>query len=176
MDIHARLSFLRVAPRKVRLVAKELVGLSVVQATTVLEYLPQRSTAHLLKLLRSAVANAKHNYEIDADKLFVREVRVGGGAKLKRFMPRAKGSAYRIEKKTSHIDLFLAEREPGKKRVGKKSDIVTRKIEDLSAEDLATKKVDNKNAEENTNSSGAVKKTGQAKSSRQVFQRRGGES
>lgn len=175
MDIHARLSFLRIAPRKVRLIAKELCGLSVDQATTVLQYLPQRSSAHLLKLLRSAVANAKHNYEIDADKLFVREVRVGGGAKLKRFMPRAKGSAYRIEKKTSHIDLFLAEKEPGEKRTGKKSDIVTRKIEDLSAEDLATKKVE-KNAEDKTNSSGAVKKTGQAKSSRQVFQRRGGES
>lgn len=175
MDIHARLSFVRIAPRKVRLVAKELCGLSVGQATTVLQYLPQRSSAHLLKLLNSAVANAKHNFEIDADKLFVREVRVGGGAKLKRFMPRAKGSAYRIEKKTSHIDLFLAEREPGKKRVGKKSEIVTRKVEDLSAEDFATKKVE-KSTEGKANSSGAVKKTGQAKSSRQSFQRRAGES
>ena len=58
-----------------------------------------------------------------------------------RFMPRSKGAAFRIEKKTSHIDLFLAEREPSKKKIeGKKSEIVRRKIEDLSKEDLAVKK------------------------------------
>lgn len=175
MDIHARLGFIRIAPRKVRLVAKELRGLSIKQAISTLQFLPQRSSGPLLKLLQSAVANAKHNFELDADKLFVREVRVGGGTKLKRFMPRSKGAAFRIEKKTSHIDMFLAEREPSKKKIeGKKSEIVRRKIEDLSAEDLAVKK-EKTSTETEANSTGAVKKAASPKSSRQAFQRRAGE-
>ncbi len=176
MDIHARLGFLRIAPRKVRLVAKELHGMPAENAIVALQYLPNRSAQHLLKLLKSAVANAKHNYDVDVKNLIVREVRVGGGMKLKRFMPRSRGSAYRIEKKTSHVDLFLTEKEPSEKRAGKKSEIVTRKLEELSAEELSQKKVeDNSKEEEKTNSSGAVKKAGQAKSSRQAFHRRGGE-
>jgi len=174
MDIHARLGFIRIAPRKVRLVARELRGLSINQAISALQFLPQRSAGPLLKLLNSAVANAKHNFELDADKLFVREVRVGGGMKLKRFMPRSKGAAFRIEKKTSHVDLFLAEREPSEKREGKKSEIVRRKLEDLSTEDLAVKK-ETTGQEEQANLSGAVKKPASPKSSRQTFQRRAGE-
>lgn len=175
MDIHARLGFVRIAPRKVRLVARELRGLSIDQAVSVLQYLPQKSSGPLLKLLKSAVANAKHNFELDSDKLYVREVRVGGGMKLKRFMPRSRGSAYRIEKKTSHVDLFLAEVKPGEKRQGKKSEIVRKKIEDLSKEDLAQKKEQEKETEDKANSSGAVKKSASPKSSRPAIQRRGGE-
>lgn len=175
MDIRARLSFVRIAPRKVRLVARELRGLSAAQAISVLEYLPQRSSGHLLKLLRSAIANAKHNYDLTSEKLYVREVRVDGGAKLKRFMPRSRGSAFRIEKKTSHIDLILAERDASEKRAGKKSEIVTRKIQDLTAEDFSQEK-EKSEGEEKSNSVGAVKTGGKAKSARQIFHRRGGEA
>ena len=139
MDIHAHLSTARIAPRKMRLVARTLPGLKAKDAEIRLKYLAPKSSDVLLKLLKSAIANAKHNFEIDAEKLVVKEVRVGGGAKLKRFMPRSRGSAYRIEKKTSHVDLILTDKEATKK-AGKKSEIITRKVEELTSEELSNRK------------------------------------
>jgi len=173
MDIHARLTLARIAPRKMRLVARTLPGLKASDAEVRLQYLAPRGSQMLLKLLKSAIANAKHNFEIDPKKLVVKEVRVGGGAKLKRFMPRSRGSAYRIEKKTSHVDLVLTDQEEAKK-VGKKSEIITRKVEELTSDELSQKGTE-KNVEEEKNT-GSVKKTsGQVKTEKQVFNRRGGE-
>lgn len=138
MDIHARLRFARIAPRKMRLVAKTLSGLSVSTAESHLRYLAPRSAGVLLKVLQSAIANAKENFDLDPKNLIIRSVIVNEGVKLKRFMPRARGSAYRIEKKTSHVDLVLTERTPtAGPRKGKTSEFVTRTIEEVSREDLS---------------------------------------
>src|SRR5688572_15385540 len=104
MDIHARLRFARIAPRKMRLVARALQGMPVETADAQLRYLAPRGASVLLKLLRSAVANAKHNFELEPKNLMIRSITVDEGVKLKRFMARARGSAYRIQKKTSHVD------------------------------------------------------------------------
>ncbi len=105
---HASLRFLRVAPRKVRLVADNVRGMRVGDALAVLKYTPQAAAKPLAKLLRSAVANAEQKGgHVDVDALVVKKLTVDGGPKLRRFMPRAMGRAYRVEKKTSHVYIEL---------------------------------------------------------------------
>jgi large subunit ribosomal protein L22 len=105
---HAHLRFLRVAPRKVRLVADVVRGMKVGDALATLKYTPQAAAEHLSKLLRSAVANAEQKGgRVDVDALFVKTLTVDQGPKMRRFMPRAMGRAYRVEKKTSHVYVEL---------------------------------------------------------------------
>lgn len=105
---HAHLRFLRVAPRKVRLVAGNVRGMKVGDALATLKYTPQAAAKPLAKLLRSAVANAEQKGgRVDVDALYVKTLTVDQGPKMRRFMPRAMGRAYRIEKKTSHVYVEL---------------------------------------------------------------------
>jgi large subunit ribosomal protein L22 len=105
---HASLSYLRIAPRKVRLVANNVRGMGVGQALAMLKYTPQAAAKPLAKLLRSAVANAEDKGgHVDVDALVVKTLTVDGGPKLRRFMPRAMGRAYRVEKRTSHVYVEL---------------------------------------------------------------------
>lgn len=97
----------RQAPRKVRLVANLIKGKTVPRALVELDVLPKRASGPMRKLLMSAVANAKENDGIDLVDLFVKEVRVDQGTILKRFMPKAHGSASPIHKHTSHIMIEL---------------------------------------------------------------------
>jgi large subunit ribosomal protein L22 len=105
---HASLHFLRVAPRKVRLVADEVRGMPVGDALATLRYTPQAAAKHLSKLIRSAVANAEQKGgRVDVDALVVKTLTVDQGPKMRRFMPRAMGRAFRVEKKTSHVYVEL---------------------------------------------------------------------
>jgi len=105
---HASLSFLRIAPRKVRIVADNVRGMPVGEALAMLKYTPQSAAKPLAKLLRSAVANAENKGgHVDVDALFVKTLTVDGGPKMRRFMPRAMGRAFRIEKRTSHVYIEL---------------------------------------------------------------------
>jgi large subunit ribosomal protein L22 len=113
--ITATLNNYRQSPRKVRLVATLIRGKNVEQALSMLENITKRSTGPIQTLIASAVANAKHNFNIEKDTLFVKEIRVDGGQVLKRRMPRARGSASPINKRTSHISVVLAPREIKKK-------------------------------------------------------------
>lgn len=109
MDIKAKLKHLRIAPRKVRLVANAVRGENVLKARTFLNFTVKRATGPILKLLNSAIANAKNNHSIDESNLYISEIMVDQGQTLKRWMPRARGSATQIQKKTSHITLTLNE-------------------------------------------------------------------
>lgn len=104
----AQLKYLRIAPRKVRFVADLIRRAPVSEAEAQLMLLPRKSGEHLLKLLRSAVANARQA-KLDVRKLYVKEIRVDEGPKLKRWNPRAQGRAAEIQKKMSHVTLVLAE-------------------------------------------------------------------
>lgn len=106
----AQLNYLRIAPRKVRLVANLIKGMQVAEAEAQLLVNPKRAAESVLKLLRSAVSNAK-NGDMSVEKLVVKEIRVNEGPVLKRFMPRAQGRATSIHKKSSHITLILEESE-----------------------------------------------------------------
>jgi large subunit ribosomal protein L22 len=109
--MQAKLSFIRITPRKMGLLADEIRGKGINEAMTYLRFSPRKRTAHLLfTLLKSAAANATQKGTVDVDTLFVKQILVGQGPTLKRFRPRAKGSAFKINKKTSHISVTLAER------------------------------------------------------------------
>lgn len=111
MQVSAKLSFVRITPRKMGLLADEVRGKGINEAITYLQFSPRKRTASVLStLLKSAAANANQKGTMDVDKLFVKTILVGQGPTLKRFRPRAKGSAFRINKKTSHVSVTLAER------------------------------------------------------------------
>ncbi|MEK9170375.1 MAG: 50S ribosomal protein L22 [Patescibacteria group bacterium] len=105
----AKLNHLHIAPRKVRLIADGIRGLRVNEAEAQLMFRPQRSSGPLLKLLRSAVANAKNNEKLDADKLVVKSIFVDQGPVMKRFLPRSMGRATPLLKRTSHVTIILEE-------------------------------------------------------------------
>ncbi len=111
MEVNAKVSFVRITPRKMGLLADEIRGKAINDALSLLRFSPRKRTAGVLyTLLKSAVANADQKGTIDVDKLYVKTLLVGQGPILKRFRPRAKGSAFRINKKTSHVSVTLAER------------------------------------------------------------------
>jgi len=107
MMITAKLNDYRQSPRKVRLVANLVKGKKVEDAKNTLTFLVKRASKPLLDLIDSAIANASHNFNISADQLYVKEFRVDEGVVLKRRMPRARGMAYPINKRTSHIFVQL---------------------------------------------------------------------
>jgi len=119
MEVKASLKYLRISPRKVRLVADLIKGLSVKVAEANLLHVSKRSSNPLLKLLKSAVANAEHNFGLDKNNLFIRAIRVDEGPALKRWRPRARGAAFSIKKRTSHIFLTLKEIKETKEKKGK---------------------------------------------------------
>ncbi|UUX32865.1 50S ribosomal protein L22 [Fundicoccus culcitae] len=101
----------RIAPRKVRLVADLIRGKQIGEAISILKFTPNASAPVIEKVLMSAIANAEHNYDLDVESLYVSEVYVNEGPTMKRFRPRAKGSASPILKRTSHITVVVAEKE-----------------------------------------------------------------
>ncbi|MBU0999281.1 50S ribosomal protein L22 [Patescibacteria group bacterium] len=99
----------RQSPRKVRLVAGLIKGKNVMQAIVELDFLAKRAGLPIKKLLLSAVANAKEK-GMEANNLFIKELRVDKGITMKRMMPAAMGSGHRINKRTSHLNILLAEK------------------------------------------------------------------
>jgi len=101
----------RQSPRKVRLVADLIRGKNVNQALLELKFLPKRAADQIAKLVTSAAANAENNYKVNKEDLVVKEISVDQGVTLKRYRPRARGVAKRINKRTSNITLSLGVKE-----------------------------------------------------------------
>jgi large subunit ribosomal protein L22 len=109
--MQAKASQIRIAPRKVRLVVDTVRGKSVSQALNILAFTRKKAALPVQKLLKSAVANAAENHGVsDVDTLVIDRITVDEGPALKRFMPRARGRATPIRKRTSHIQIILRER------------------------------------------------------------------
>ena len=115
MPVIAKVKYLRIAPRKVRLVADLIRGKKIEEAQTILKFAKKRGAYPLSKLLNSAIANAKNNFQLDPKNLYISKITVDEGPKYKRWMPRARGAAYEIQKKTSHITIVLTEIAPAEK-------------------------------------------------------------
>lgn len=109
-EAKATVSTIRITPRKVRLVIDLVRGKSVQEAEAILENTNKSAAPVVLKLVKSAVANAKNNFEMDENNLFIKTIYANDGIRMKRFMPRAKGSASGLTKRTSHITVVVAER------------------------------------------------------------------
>ncbi|MBI5729400.1 MAG: 50S ribosomal protein L22 [Candidatus Magasanikbacteria bacterium] len=105
--VTAQLRFLRTSPRKLRLVADFIRGKKALRAVDALSVLNKIGAKYLLKLVQSALANAKHNHELAPEKLFIKTITVDGGPVLKRFMPKAHGRATPVRERTSHVKLAL---------------------------------------------------------------------
>lgn len=103
----------RIAPRKVRLVVDLIRGKKVGEAVAILRLTQRGASPVVEKVLRSAIANAEHNYDMDPDNLVISEAFVDEGATLKRFRPRAQGRASKINKRTSHITVVVTEKKEG---------------------------------------------------------------
>ncbi len=125
--ITAKLNTYRQSPRKVRLVSDLVKGKSVEQAIQALKVTTKSAALPLLKLIESAVDNAKKSFNVDSKGLYIKEFRVDAGASMKRSMPRARGSAYPILKRTCHVSLVLDEREAVKPKVKGKKHVETAK-------------------------------------------------
>ena len=107
----AKATYIRIAPRKVQIVLDLIRNQPADKAMAILKYTPKAACEPLMKLLKSAMANAENNHNMDVSRLYVAECSVCQGPTLKRIRPRAQGRAFRINKKTSHITLVLKEME-----------------------------------------------------------------
>ncbi|NLG53829.1 MAG: 50S ribosomal protein L22 [Clostridiales bacterium] len=111
MEAIAHLRYARISPRKVKIVVDLIRGKDVNTAAAILTHTPNAASELVSKLLKSAISNAEANHNMNVDKLFVSKVFACPGPILKRIQPRAHGRAFRINKRTSHITIAVAEKE-----------------------------------------------------------------
>lgn len=137
MIITAQHKNARMAPRKIRQYRQLLKGLPVAEAEAQLRFLPGEAPSIIRKVLHSAIANAKHNFEIEAGNLKVIDVIIDGGFSLKRFQPVSRGMAHPILKRTSHVTVVIEEVEPKATPTPRRAAY----IEELTAADVVTGKV-----------------------------------
>jgi large subunit ribosomal protein L22 len=166
MQVRSTTKYARISPKKARDVAREIQGLPVSDALDALTYTPKKSAYLLGKTLKSAIANAENNHELSADELIVQEATIGDGPTLKRFKPRARGSAGAIRKRTSHIFITLTDEfEPDEERstrisrqdkkrnvakslfTGKKAAVVQEEVPEAKAEEAPTAESTEESAE-----------------------------
>lgn len=150
MKITAELNNLRMSARKARLVANAIRGKRVNEAEQILQFLARRAALPIEKLLRSALANAKNNFQVgDADTLVVSELTVDSGPALKRRRPRAMGRAFPIKKRTSHIRLVLETTATGGRKKPAKSAIhVVGSEQDAETDEAKTRERHNQSLRE----------------------------
>lgn len=110
MDIKAQHKNARVSPRKLRTLRSALLGRAAGEAAAELQFMPGKASGIIRRVLQSAIANAKHNYRVEADALIVQDVVIDGGFTMKRFQPASKGMAHPILKRTAHVTVVLRDR------------------------------------------------------------------
>lgn len=111
MEAKAIAKYVRISPLKVNFICDEIRGKQVDEALTILRFTPKKGAKELEKVLNSAIANAENNFNLDRDSLYVTEAYANDGPQLKRWRPRARGMAYPILKRTSHIGVVVKERD-----------------------------------------------------------------
>ena len=110
MEVTARARYVRVSPRKARLVTDLVKGKKVEEALNILAFTKKAFAKTLIKVINSAVANAQQNNQMDVDTLMVKRIAIDGGPTLKRYIPRAMGRATMVRKRTSHVTVVLDEK------------------------------------------------------------------
>ncbi|MFA5248048.1 MAG: 50S ribosomal protein L22 [Patescibacteria group bacterium] len=151
MEIKAKLNNLILSPKKVRLVVNLVRGLKTKKALEQLAFANKKAALPVSKLIKSAIANAEHNYELDKNNLFIKEIRVDEAGMLHRWTPKAHGSATPIRKRLSHIILTLSEIKDSGVKVAKKREVEA----PLSLSEMAKKETSSK---ENKDTKDSLKK------------------
>jgi large subunit ribosomal protein L22 len=167
MQVTAKLKNLRVFPRKVRLVASFVKGLDVLEALNQLTNNSKKSSPVIKKILESAISNAENNFGLAKDNLYILAVKVGAGATLKRWMPKAFGRASQILKRTSQIEITLEERVEGLGRKSKEEMEAEKqkRMEAQKKQEKAREKEEKDEAEKNTETEVTAKTTEKMKES-----------
>jgi large subunit ribosomal protein L22 len=111
VEVKAVSRYVRISPRKVRIVIDLIRGKSVNEALAILKFVPKRASLPIAKTIKSAAANAEHNFNLNKDDLIISKAFVDQGPTLKRFHPRQRGQAFPILKRTSHITIMVKEKE-----------------------------------------------------------------
>jgi len=153
MQVKAQSKYLKISAKKMRLVARAIKGMDVPQTLNYLKFVPRKASPLIFKTLRSALANAEHNFNLKGDNLFIKEIFVNEGATLKRWRPRAFGRATPIQKKSAHLTIILEEKKPSstnlesqaqvskkKGKVSKKEDLKILSPEEIKEREAAAKK------------------------------------
>jgi len=111
MEVRAKTTHLSISPQKLRLVCDKVRGMGAKQAAVVLEFMPQKGAEFVAKTLKSAMANAENNYDLDPDNLVVKTIYAGDGPRLKRMKAGARGRYKPRVRRTAHLTIILQERE-----------------------------------------------------------------
>ena len=149
MEITVKLSHLKITPRKVRQIANLIRDKKVVEAEAMLEFLANKPGKSILKLLKSAIASAKNNFQLEPSNLYISKVFGDEGPKLKRSRPVSRGSAHPVWKRTSHITLTLNELKPTiknklKKIVQEKTEVFAETIKEEPVKEIDLSKKNDK--------------------------------
>ncbi|MEY3394753.1 MAG: ribosomal protein [Verrucomicrobiota bacterium] len=135
MEVTSTTKFVRLSPKKARDVAREIQGLPVSNALDILTFTPKKAAQLIGKTLKTAIADAENNFSLDTSTLTIKEAVIGAGPTMRRFKPRAKGSAGPIIKRTSHISITLVGAAPEKKKRAPKKATAKKTEEAPAAED-----------------------------------------
>ena len=170
-----------IAPRKMRLVTNMVKGMNALDAMTQLQHANKKAAPILIKLIQSAIANAKNNFSLDTDHLYIKSLTADMGKVMKRYFPRARGSAFTIRRKMSHINLILEERKGGKASKVKASFLNRPKPEEKKVESVDAKDATNQKPPKEEIKKSQVfrtdeqKKMSTAANKRRLFNRKSGE-
>ena len=147
MSVTAKLNYLRIAPRKTRLIADLIRGKSVQEAQAILNFVVKKSKDPLLKLLNQAVSNAQNDFQLEKENLYISKITVDEGPKLKRWRPRSRGQTYQIQKKTSHVVIVLDQIVEKAEKKQKKTKKIEKEKPELKKETTTSKDLDKKEKE-----------------------------
>jgi len=177
METKAKAKFIKISPKKVRLVADLIRGLDVEKANVQLQFTKKAACLPLAKLLKSAISNAEENFKLKKTNLFIKEIRVDEGPTMHRWMPKAMGRATPIRKKSSHIILVLDERIPTEaKEIEKaKSEKADKKDDIIKVDDFDKIKADQKDEDKPEKEQKGSDKPAKKGVRKQLFNRRSGE-
>ncbi len=178
--VRASARHLHVAPRKMRLVTNLIKNLNVMDAITQLQHTEKKSSGMVIKLLKSAVANAKNNFSLDTDRLYIKSITADMGKVMKRYFPRARGSAFVIRRKMSHVNVVLEERKGGKKAGKSRLELFKKKEEapqkeNLDQKDSTNERQEKEHIKQKTFFTEEQRKMNTAQNKRRLFNRKSGE-
>jgi large subunit ribosomal protein L22 len=132
MEVKAITRYLRISPKKARLVADIVRGLNVIEAEHQLQFIRRKASPLILKTLRSAIANAEHNFGLKKENLYIKKILINQGPTLKRWTPKAFGRVTPIRRRSSHIEIVLEEVKPTEIKIKKKEETIsTQKVETI---------------------------------------------
>jgi len=135
-EVKASARFIRISPRKVRLVTNQLSGLEAEAALDQLNFINKSAVRPIVKLIKSAIANAENNFQLDKKDLYIKKIVANDGPILKRWKPRAHGRATSIRKRTSHIDLILGVKPGAKKKAVTKKEVKPEEVKVVKPEEV----------------------------------------